>query len=82
MLQFSFYNSLIKFTWKQYEKKQGVSKNIYCHFLLVIVISIMLIYKDFFKNTKMSWVFLRIDFKNQKMLIFHLFQKLFDVIPR
>ena len=42
----------------------------------------MLIYKDFFKNTKMSWVFLRIDFKNQKMLTFHLFQKLFDVIPR
>ena len=70
--RFSFHNSLIKFTQKQYEKKQSVSKNMTrCHFLLVTVIVILLIYKEFFKNMKMSIMFLRIVLV--KILIFCLF---------
>ena len=75
MLQFSFYNSFIKFILKQYERKQDVSKNMpLCHFLLIVmVIAIMLIYKEFFKNTKMRKMLLRIDVV--KLLIFGLFSK-------
>ena len=53
-----------------------------CHFLLVvIVIAIMLIYKEFFKKTETSKMVLRIVFA--KLLIFCLFfEGLFGVIPR
>ena len=53
-----------------------------CHFLLiVIVIAIMLIYKEFFKKTETSKMVLRIGFA--KLLIFCLFfEGLFGVIPR
>ena len=43
-----------------------------CHFLLIII-AIMLIYKEFSKNAKMSKMLLRIGFV--KLLIFHLFSK-------
>ena len=46
----------------------------YCRFLLiVIVIPTMLIYKEVFKNTKMSRMFLRIGLV--KILIFRSFPK-------
>ena len=46
----------------------------FCHFLLiVIVIAIMLIYKEFFKNTKMSRMILGIGLV--KILTFRLFPK-------
>ena len=44
----------------------------HCHFLLAIVIAVMLIYKEFFKNTKISRMFLRIEIF--KILIFCLFR--------
>ena len=42
-----------------------------CHFLLVTVKAILLIYKEFFKNMKMSLMFLRVVLG--KTLIFLLF---------
>ena len=64
------------------KKKQDVSKNVpCCHFLLiVIVITIMLIYKEFFRTRKMTRMFLRIGLV--KILHFVYFQRLFNVIPR
>ena len=45
-----------------------------CHFLLiVIVIAVMLIYAEFFKNMEKSKMLFRIGFV--KLLIFHLFSK-------
>ena len=45
-----------------------------CHFLLiVIVIAVMLIYAEFFKNMEKSEMLFRIGFV--KLLIFHLFSK-------
>ena len=44
----------------------------HCHFLLAIVIAVMLIYKEFFKNMKISRMFLRIEIF--KILIFCLFR--------
>ena len=44
----------------------------HCHFLLAIVIAVMLIYKEFFKNMKISRMFLRIVIF--KILIFCLFR--------
>ena len=44
----------------------------HCHFLLAIVIALMLIYKEFFKNMKISRMFLRIEIF--KILIFCLFR--------
>ena len=62
------------------KKKQDVSKNMpCCHFLLiVIVVAVRLVYKEFFKNTRMSRMLLRIGFF--KLLIFFYFQRLFNVI--
>ena len=45
----------------------------YRFLLIVIVIAISLIYKEFFKNMKMRRMFLRIGFV--KLLIFRLFSK-------
>ena len=39
------------------------------HFLLAIVIAIMLVYKEVFKDMKMSWIYF------VKILIFSLFPK-------
>ena len=49
----------------QIQKKQDVSKNVpRCHFLLiVIVIAITSIHKEFFKNKKMNKMFSRIDLR-------------------
>ena len=44
----------------------------HCHFLLAIVMAVMLIYKEFFKNMKISRMFLRIEIF--KILIFCLFR--------
>ena len=44
----------------------------HCHFLLIVIV-IILIYKDLFKNTKMSKMLLRIGYV--KLLIFWLFLK-------
>ena len=51
-----------------------------CHFLLIVIVTaIRLIYKEFFKNTKMCKMLLRIGFV--KLLIFRLFSIFtFDVI--
>ena len=69
-----FLQQINKVYLKAIQKKQGVSKNMSCcHFLLVIVIAIILICKRFFKNTKISMMFLRIDLV--KILIFCLFPK-------
>ena len=65
------------------KKKQDVSKNMpSCHFLSVsIIIAIMLIYKEFFKKTKISKMVLRIGFAKLLMFCLH-FNGLFVVIPR
>ena len=45
-----------------------------CHFLLIVIVTaIMLIYKEFFENKKMSKMLLNIAFV--KLLIFRLFSK-------
>ena len=45
-----------------------------CHFILIaIVVAMICIYKEFFKNMKMSKMPLRIVFI--KLLIYHLFSK-------
>ena len=50
-----FCNSFIKFTWKKNDKKD-VSKNMSCcHFLLITVIAIMLIYKHCMKSVSI-WI--------------------------
>ena len=45
----------------------------YPFLLIVIVVAIMLMYKELFKNMKMYRMFLRIDFV--KLLMFHLFSR-------
>ena len=46
------------------KKKQDVSKNMpcCCFLLIVIVVAVRLVYKDFFKNMKVSRMLLRIGF--------------------
>ena len=61
------------------KKKQDVSKNMpCCHFLLiVIVVAVRLVYKEFFKNTRMSILLIRMLLRIGffKLLIFCLFPK-------
>ena len=46
------------------KKKQDVSKNMphSCFLLIVIVVAVRLVYKEFFKNMKVSRMLLRIGF--------------------